>query len=155
VKATSKKLPCPSQLLNGIDNLALLSFYLILLIIFMTAPSRAHDGWALDLARTDHAAAMPSARREDAILISVYRDGNIFFGTHQIRSDDLPASIRESVRHGSERKVYLKVDARAKYADAALVIDQVAVVGIQNVGIITEQLPPTPKSRSVQANNPR
>jgi len=88
---------------------------------------------------------MPGTSREDAILVAVTRDGNIFFGSNGIRDSDLPALIRESVRRGSERKVYLKVDARAKYADAALVIDQVALVGIQNVGIITEQLPPTPK----------
>ena len=88
---------------------------------------------------------MPGAVREDAILVAVTRDGNIFFGSKNVRDSDLPALIRESVRRGSERKVYLKVDARAKYADAALVIDQVALVGIQNVGIITEQLPPTPK----------
>lgn len=145
MKVTSRKLPRPSQLLNGIDVWVLLSFSLIILIIFMTAPSHPHHGWALDLARTDHAAPMPSARREDAILISVSRDGNIFFRTNQIRSNDLPALIRESVRRGSERRVYLKVDARAKYADAALVIDQVALVGIQHVEIITEQLLPTPK----------
>jgi len=88
---------------------------------------------------------MPGAVREDAILVAVTRDGNIFFGSNNVRDSDLPVLIRESVRRGSERKVYLKVDARAKYADAALVIDQVALVGIQNVGIITEQLPPTPK----------
>ena len=88
---------------------------------------------------------MPGASREDAILVAVTRDGNIFFGSKNVRDSDLPALIRESVRRGSERKVYLKVDARAKYSDAALVIDQVALVGIQNVGIITEQLPPTPK----------
>ena len=73
---------------------------------------------------------MPGALREDAMLISVTRDGNIFFGTHRIRSSDLPASIRESVRRGSERKVYLKVDARAKYGDAAAVIDEIRLVGI-------------------------
>ncbi len=87
---------------------------------------------------------MPSALREDAMLISVSRDGNVFFGTHQVRYNDLPESIRESVRHGSERKIYLKVDARAKYGDAALVIDQIRQAGIQNVGIITEQRQPTP-----------
>ena len=155
MKARSKKLPCSSQLLNGIDIWALLSFYLILLIIFMTAPGHPHHGWALGLARTDHAAPMPSALREDAILISVSRDGNIFFGTNHIRPNDLPASIRESVRRGSERKVYLKVDARAKYADAALVIDQVALVGIQNVGIITEQRQPIALRRGGQHSRRR
>ena len=141
----SRKPRPPSHLLNGIDVWAFLSFQLVVLIIFMTAPSHPHHGWALDLARTDHAAPMPSAAREDAILISVYRDGNVFFRTSQIRYDDLPQSIRQAVRQGSERKVYLKVDARAKYGDAALAIDQIRQAGIQNVGIITDQREPTPR----------
>jgi len=144
VKTWPRKRPRPSQFLNGIDFWAFLSVQLVLLILFMIAPSHPHHGLALDLARTDHAAPMPSALREDAMLISVSRDGNVFFGTHQVRYNDLPESIRESVRHGSERKIYLKVDARAKYGDAALVIDQIRQAGIQNVGIITEQRQPTP-----------
>ena len=142
MKTRPRKRPRPSQFLNGIDVWVLLSFQLILLIIFMTAPSHPHGPRPVDFAITHHATPMPGAVREDAILVAVARDGNIFFGSNNVRDSDLPALIRESVRRGSERKVYLKVDARAKYADAALVIDQVRLAGIQNVGIITEQRQP-------------
>jgi biopolymer transport protein ExbD len=85
---------------------------------------------------------MPGAIREDALLVTVTRDGNVFFGVHQMHPADLPPAIRNSVLGGAEQKVYLRVDARAKYGDAVFVIDQVREAGIQNIGLITEQRQP-------------
>ena len=96
----------------------------------------------IDLAVVDHARPMPAAIREDALLVTVTRDGNVFLGTRQIHPADLPPAIRNSVLAGAEQKVYLRVDARAKYSDAVFVIDQVREAGIQNIGIITEQRHP-------------
>jgi biopolymer transport protein ExbD/biopolymer transport protein TolR len=144
VKTRPRKRPRPSQFLNGIDFWAFLSVELVLLMIFMVnAPSPHANRSPVDFAKTEHATPMPGALREDAMLITVSRDGNVYFGANQIRCNDLPASIRESVRRGSEKKVYLKVDARAKYGDAALIIDQIRQAGIHDVGIITEPRQPT------------
>ena len=141
-----KPRPRPSRFLNGIDFWAFLSVELVLLMIFMVnGPSPHANISPVDLPRTEHATPMPGALREDAMHVAVTRDGNIFFGMYQIQSGDLPLAIRDCVRHGSERKVYLKVDARAKYADATLAIDQIRQAGIQNVGIITDQREPTPR----------
>jgi len=142
VKSRHRRRPRRSQFLNGIDFWPFLSVELVLLMIFMVSgPSPHANRSPVDFARTEHATPMPGALREDAMLISVTRDGNIFFGTLQIQWSDLPTAVRDSVRHGSERKVYLKVDARAKYGDAVVVIDQIRLAGIQGVGIITDQRP--------------
>ena len=143
MKPAPQKRHRPSQFLNGIDVWAFLSIEIVLLIIFMTyVPPNSHHRASIDLAVVDHARPMPGAIREDALLVTVTRDGNVFLGTHQMHPTDLPPVIRNSVLAGAERKVYLKVDARAKYSDAVLVIDQVREAGIQNIGIITEQRHP-------------
>jgi biopolymer transport protein ExbD len=134
---TSRKRHRPSDFRNGIESWAFLSIPLVLLIVFMATPNHPHHGIALELARTSHAAPMHSAVREDAMLIAVTSDGNFFYGMHQVRPGDLTLAIRDSVEHGSEKKVYLRVDARARYSEAVLVIDQVREAGIQQVGIIT------------------
>jgi len=140
VKHTPRKRHRPSQFLNGIDFWPFLSIQTVLLIIFMgNVPPHPFHGTSLDLAVVDHAKPMLSAIREDAMLVTVTRDGRVFYGTHQMRGDDLPPAIRDAVRRGSERKVYLKVDARAKYGDAVVVIDQVRQAGIENIGIITDR----------------
>ena len=79
------------------------------------------------------------------MLITVTRDGNIYFGNGQIQLDRIPARIQDSVRNGSERKIYLKVDTRAKYGDAAAAIDQIRQAGIENIGLITDQRLPMSK----------
>jgi biopolymer transport protein ExbD len=146
VRPTPQKRPRPSQLLNRIDFWAFLSIEIVLLIIFMVhVPSNPYHRAPIDLAAVDHARPMPGAIREDALLITVTRDGRVFYGTYQMQSGDLPPAIQEAVRRGSERKVYLKVDARAKYGDAVVVMDQIQHAGIQNVGIITEQRQPIPQ----------
>jgi biopolymer transport protein ExbD len=143
VRPTPRKRPRPSQLLNGIDFWAFLSVEVALLIIFLVNLPSPHDNRSpVDLARTQHADPLPAALREDAMLVAVTRDGNVFYGTQQIQPNDLPTAIQDAVRRGSERKVYLQVDARAHYGDAVVVIDQVRQAGIENIGIITDQRPP-------------
>jgi len=141
MKAKARRRPRPSQFLNGIDFWAFLSVELVLLMIFMVQPTPFHP-WSGQLARTEHATPMRSAIKEDAMLITVARDGNVYFGTGQIQLDRIPARIQESIGHGSERKIYLKVDARATYRDAAVVIEQVREAGIENIGLITDQRMP-------------
>jgi biopolymer transport protein ExbD len=53
--------------------------------------------------------------------------------------NDLPAVLRERVKNGSGRKVYLSVDARARYGDAKTVLNQIRLAGIENVSILTAE----------------
>ncbi len=141
MKAKARRRPRPSQFLNGIDFWAFLSVELVLLMIFMVQPTPFHASSG-QLARTEHAGPLHSAIREDAILMTVSRDGNVYFGAGQIQLDRIHARIQDSLRHGSEKKVYLKVDARAKYGDAVAAIDQIRQAGIENIGLITDQRQP-------------
>lgn len=118
---------------------------LVLLILFMTfAPPYHHTSVDLPVTRT--ASSEPGALRDDAIKITVSRDGRIFFEDahtpHAVytRPEFLPAKIRMAVQEeGSERKVYLKVDARAKYGDAERVVDQIRAAGIQQICFLAEK----------------
>jgi biopolymer transport protein ExbD len=55
--------------------------------------------------------------------ISVTRDGQVYLRDSHLMCGDLADEIRERVRNGAEKKVYLAVDARAKYGDAKAVLD--------------------------------
>ena len=80
---------------------------------------------------------MPGARREDATIVTVTRDGNVFLGNTQVQLPDLPSQITKSLAQGGERKVYLKADARARYVDVKALIEMLKKTGIQNVGLLT------------------
>jgi biopolymer transport protein ExbD len=81
---------------------------------------------------------MPGALREDTLKIFVTRDGAIYFREHRIALEDLADEIREGLRNGAERRVYIAVDARAKYGDVGAVLEKVRLAGIEKVAFLTE-----------------
>ena len=67
------------------------------------------------------------------------RDGTLYFNSHKVSLKDIPREIHESVQGGSEKRVYLKVDARAKYGDAKVALDGVRDAGIEKVALLVEK----------------
>jgi biopolymer transport protein ExbD len=94
---------------------------------------------SVDRAIATHSTPQPGALKEDALRLSITRDGRVFFRDHQVRYDDVPQEIREAVRNGAERKVYLVVDARSRYGETIAIVDQIRRAGIESVSLLTEQ----------------
>jgi biopolymer transport protein ExbD len=104
-----------------------------------TATTPHHYGYSTDLPVSRFAMQMPKAIREDAQIVSIARDGKIYFGHTPMVAEDLPDQIRERLQNGAERKVYLRADARAKYGDVKLVLTEIRQAGIENVCILAEK----------------
>jgi biopolymer transport protein ExbD len=89
-----------------------------------------------DLAVVNHAALLRLANREDAMRLSVTRDGRFFFLDYRVEPEDLAGRIREAVSNGSEKRVYMIVDARAKYGDVKSALDAVRGAKLENVSFL-------------------
>jgi biopolymer transport protein ExbD len=63
----------------------------------------------------------------------------LYLEYERVSMTDLPGVLRERVKNGSERKVYLSVDARARWGDAKAVLNQIRLAGIENVSILTAE----------------
>jgi biopolymer transport protein TolR len=136
--------PRANRLICNIDVTAFAGVMFVLVYLFMS-PQVDFPGRApVDLAKADYAVPMRGADREDAMVIGVTRDGKIFFGTDAVVPNQLPAKIRDSVNRGAERKVYIRADARAKYARVAEVLDSVHVSGIERIGFLVDSRQATP-----------
>src|SRR5256886_16192951 len=81
---------------------------------------------------------MPMAVREDAQVVSVARDGRIFYRNTLIAVDELPDRIRESIKNGADRKVYVRADARARYGGIQRGLDEISKTGIWDVCFFSE-----------------
>lgn len=139
-----------SQLICGIDGTPFVHvavvFSFILLLFFLTLPMPFHGALRPDLPRVGHPVFMAHANREDAMIVAIWRDDKVFFRNDQVRRDELPAKIRESISQGAERKVYIRADARARYSWVAEVLDNVRSAGIEKIGFLVEQRrTPAPK----------
>lgn len=112
---------------------------IVLLIVMMLGTAYPHHGWAVvDLVHSKYSRRMPGAVKDDAMLVSVRRDGRVYFGNAQIALGDLPEKVRESVRAGAEKRVHVLADSRAKYGDIREVMGELSLAGVQNVSFVTD-----------------
>ena len=112
---------------------------LVLLIAFMEGFGPVHRDIPVDLPSSLYATAQPKARREDAIKISLTRDVRLYFRDMKISVESLPVLIRGAVQEGAEEKVYIEADARAKYGDAAAVVNEISKAGIREICILAQK----------------
>ena len=122
---------------------------LVLLIIFMVVTPMLQKNMPVDMARVDNAHEMQDADKDDAIVVAITRDGNIFLGHSQIRKDDITGEVKDRLSNRLDKTVYVKSDARAKYGDVVGVVDEIRSAGVDQLGLLTEknevrQKPPTP-----------
>src|SRR3984893_8602711 len=121
---------------------------LVLMIIFMVVSPSLQKDHPVDLARRNTAKDMHDADKEDAIVIAVTRDGNIFLRTTQIRKEEITAEVKDRIASRLDKTVYVKSDARAKYGDVVAVVDEIRSAGVDQVGLLTERneksTPPPP-----------
>ena len=121
---------------------------LVLLIIFMVVTPMLQKDHPVDLARTDNAKDMQDADKEDAIVVAITRDGNIFLRNTQITKEQISSEVKDRIANRLEKTVYVKSDARAKYGDVVAAVDEIRSAGVDQVGLLTERnqrnTPPPP-----------
>jgi biopolymer transport protein ExbD/biopolymer transport protein TolR len=122
-----------------IDLVPFLSIFLVLLVMFMSKTPPSHVRWSVDLPKARSATSQPGELREDAIHIVVTRDGRSFFGGNQTVPRELPNLIEAAVRGGSERKIYLLADGKARNRAVEIVVDQIRRAGIADVVILANK----------------
>jgi biopolymer transport protein ExbD len=127
-----------------IDVSAFASIMLVLLLLFMGPALEVHHSRfpPADVPRMDHLAAKPDALRDDALIVTITRDGSVYFGNMRITNEELPETIREALREGAQNIVYIKADARAKYADVKAVVDRIRDAGVTNITFLAESSRP-------------
>ena len=113
---------------------------LVLLIIFMVITPMLQKGVSVDLAKVNNPEAMPDADKEDALLVAITRDNKIFFGADQIAgADQLTHLVKDRLASRTDKRVFIKADARARYGWVVDIVDNVRAAGVDQLGLLTEQ----------------
>ncbi len=131
-----------SGLIRNIDVSALAAILFVLLFMFMVVTAVPHYGVSAVLPKVWHAMPLPGARREDALIVSILRDGTMYFGKDKTRPGDLAAQIRGGVARGAEKKIYIRADARLRYRTVREVLDAIHSAGVEKIAFLTEQASP-------------
>jgi len=113
---------------------------LVLLIIFMVVTPMLQKGQAVELAKTKNPIDMKEADRDDAVLVTVTRDGKLYLGQDKITVDALGTKVNDLLASKLEKKVFVKSDLRSKYGDVVSVVDSIRNAGVDQVGLLTERI---------------
>ena len=150
-----QKVPPP---VADINVTPMVDVMLVMLIIFMVITPMLSKGVSVDMVKTKNPIAMQSADKEDAVLVAVTRDGKVYLGRDQMRSEDLPQKVKDLLTNRLDKTCYLLSDARAKYDKVVDVVNNMRAGGVDQLGLLTEQitqgqLPGAPGSTPEPAKN--
>jgi len=133
-----------ARLFSDFDNLQFAGVmgmvFLVMLLLFMPVSVVFTHGGSVDLPRVSHPVSMRAALREDAMKISVTRDGKVHFGIDHTDSVALPQKIKERLSDPTvERKIYIMADMRARWGAIKPVLDGVRAAGVLRVAFLVDQ----------------
>jgi biopolymer transport protein TolR len=134
-----------SKVSSDINVTPMVDVMLVLLIIFMVVTPMLQKGVSVDMAQVNNPTPMQDADKEDAMLVSITKDGNVFFGSDKITVDALTTKVKDRLSSNAQNKqVYVKADMRARFGSVVAVVDAVRAAGVDDLGLLTEQRKATP-----------
>ncbi len=125
---------------SDINVTPMVDVMLVMLIIFMVITPMLSKGVSVDKAKTKNPIAMQSADKEDAVLVTVTRDGKAYLGRDQIKPEDLPPKVKDLLTNRLDKTCYLLADSRAKYEKVVDVVNNMRAGGVDQLGLLTEQI---------------
>jgi biopolymer transport protein ExbD/biopolymer transport protein TolR len=138
-KKEGKKYKAPPPVAD-INVTPMVDVMLVMLIIFMVITPMLSKGVTVDLVKTRNPIPMQAADKSDAIVCAVTRDGKTFLGTTQTPPEELPAKVKDLLSNRVDKTVFVRADSRAKYERVVDVVDNLRAAGVDNLGLITEQV---------------
>jgi len=124
---------------SDINVTPMVDVMLVLLIIFMVVTPMLQKGVSVDMAPVNSPAQMPDADKEDALLVSITRDGTVYFGTDKITTENLTTKAKDRLANKPDKRVYVKADMRTRFGGVVQVVDAVRAAGVDDLGLLTEQ----------------
>jgi biopolymer transport protein TolR len=124
---------------SDINVTPMVDVMLVLLIIFMVVTPMLQKGVSVDMAPVNSPSQMPDADKEDALLVSITRDGTVYFGTEKITTDNLTTKVKDRLANKPDKRVYVKADMRTHFGSVVTVVDAVRAAGVDDLGLLTEQ----------------
>lgn len=124
---------------SDINVTPMVDVMLVLLIIFMVITPMLQKGVSVDLAKVNNPTQMPDADKEDAIVVAVMKGGEVFLGNDKTPVDELTNKIKDRIANKTNKLVYVRADARARFGSVVEVVDNVRAAGVDQLGLLTDQ----------------
>ncbi len=136
------KLAKAPPVVSDINVTPMVDVMLVLLIIFMVITPMLSKGQQVTMVKARNPIKMQEADKEDAVLIAITRDGKVFLspGNQLVQPDQLGSKVKDLQTSRTDKTVYIRADARARFASITDVIDNLRTAGVDTLGLLTEEI---------------
>ena len=124
---------------SNINVTPMVDVMLVLLIIFMVITPMLNNKVNVEMAQVENPTAMPDADKEDAIVVAITRNGDVFLGQNKIAVTELGSAVQSKLADKPGKTVYFRADARSQYRVVEDAIDAVRTAGVEEVGLLTQK----------------
>ena len=125
------------RFMSDINVTPLVDVMLVLLIIFMVTAPMMMEGVEVNLPQTT---AKSIKTREDPLILTINKKGEIFLEDRLIKLEDLEAKVKTISKYRSGTEVLLRADREVPYGFVIQVIAEVKRAGIDKLGMVTEPI---------------
>jgi biopolymer transport protein ExbD len=132
-----KNAPPPA---SDINVTPMVDVMLVMLIIFMVITPMLSKGVSVDMVKAKNPIPMQAADKSDAVVVAVTREGKVYLGTNQIQPADLAPKVKDLLVNRLDKTVFVKSDQRARYEKVVEVVDNLRGAGVDQLGLLTEQV---------------
>ena len=125
------------RFMSEINVTPLVDVMLVLLIIFMVTAPMMMQGVEVNLPQTK---AQSIKAKEDPLILTVNKKGEISLEDHAIKLEELGAKIETIFKYRREKEVILRADKDIPYGFVVKVMAEVKRAGVTKLGMVTEPL---------------
>ncbi len=123
-----------STSLSEINVTPLVDVMLVLLIIFMVTAPMLQTGIDVELPETKN---VKDVNPEERIIISISREGLIYYGSDAINFSNIPARLKRDAKSPKD-SIFLRADKDVKWNYIVSVIDAIRGAGFNEIRLVTK-----------------
>jgi biopolymer transport protein TolR len=123
-----------STSLSEINVTPLVDVMLVLLIIFMVTAPMLQTGIDVQLPETKN---VKDVNPEERIIISISRDGLIYYGADAINFSSIPDRLKRDAKSPKD-SIFLRADIDVKWKYIVSVIDAIRGAGFSEIRLVTK-----------------
>ena len=125
------------RFMSDINVTPLVDVMLVLLIIFMVTAPMMMQGVEVNLPQTK---AQSIKTKEDPLMLTVNKKGEIFLEEHAIKLEELGPKIETIFKYRRDKEVILRADKDIPYGFVIKVMAETKRAGVTKLGMVTEPL---------------
>ena len=129
--------------LSEINVTPLVDVMLVLLVIFMVTAPMMQTGIEVDLPQTRN---VRDANPEDNIILSISRQGELYFNSDPINIADLPGRLKRDAK-GPQEPIFMRADKDVRWDTMVTVMDTVRGAGFSEIKFVLQPFSPPAAKR--------